>query len=122
ENYLRRHPLPALCRGGSLDGADMVAVSSGSSGEPTVWPRSLADELVVARRFELALRGSFRAHERRTLVVICFALGTWVGGMYTAAACRHLAARGLPITVATPGNNIAEILRLVRELGPHFEQ
>ncbi|MEV0128731.1 phenylacetate--CoA ligase family protein [Dactylosporangium sp. NPDC050688] len=120
--YHRRYPLPQLCRGGLLDAAETVAVSSGSSGEPTVWPRSVLDELVVARRFEQALVGSFRADRRRTLVVVCFALGSWVGGMYTAAACRHLAAKGYPITVATPGNNLDEILRVVQELGPHFEQ
>ncbi|GAA1501295.1 phenylacetate--CoA ligase family protein [Dactylosporangium maewongense] len=121
-DYHRRYPLPELCRGGTLDGAETVAVSSGSSGQPTVWPRSVPDELVVARRFEQALVGSFRADRRRTLVVVCFALGSWVGGMYTAAACRHLAAKGYPVTVATPGNNVDEILRVVQELGPHFEQ
>jgi phenylacetate-CoA ligase len=120
--YHRSYPLPQLCRGGTLDAAETVAVSSGSSGQPTVWPRSVLDELVVARRFEQALVGSFRADRRRTLVVVCFALGSWVGGMYTAAACRHLAAKGYPITVATPGNNLDEILRVVQELGPHFEQ
>jgi len=122
ENYLRRHPLPRLCRDGRLDASDMVAVSSGSSGQPTVWPRSVLDELVVARRFEHALYASFRADERSTLVVVCFALGNWVGGMYTAAACRHVAAKGYPVTVATPGNNVDEILRVVDELGPRFDQ
>src|SRR5262249_14835252 len=85
DSYLRRHRLPDLCRGGRLDGCDMVAVSSGSSGTPTVWPRSVLDERVVAQRFEQVFRDSFRADERTTLAVICFALGSWVGGMYTAA-------------------------------------
>ncbi|GAA2615120.1 phenylacetate--CoA ligase family protein [Dactylosporangium fulvum] len=121
--YLRRYPLPERCRDGDLAAvADTVAVSSGSSGQPTVWPRSVVDELAVARRFEDALRGSFQAHERTTLVVVCFALGSWVGGMYTAAACRHVAAKGYPVTVATPGNSIDEILRVVVELAPHYQQ
>jgi phenylacetate-CoA ligase len=122
DTYHRKYPLPDLCRGGRLDGCDMVAVSSGSSGTPTVWPRSVLDERAVASRFEQVFRDGFRAGERRTLAVICFALGSWVGGMYTAAACRHLAAKGYPITVVTPGNDIAEILRVVRELGPLFDQ
>jgi phenylacetate-CoA ligase len=122
DNYLRRHPLPRLSRGGRLDEADTVAVSSGSSGRPTVWPRTVLDELVVARRFEHAMYASFRADQRRTLVVVCFPLGSWVGGMYTAAACRHLAGKGYPITVATPGNNVGEILRVVAELGEHYDQ
>src|SRR6185369_10421606 len=122
ENYQRRYPLPELCRGGRLDACDMVAVSSGSSGRPTVWPRSVLDEQLVAARFEQVFRDSFDAADRRTLAVVCFALGSWVGGMYTAACCRHLAAKGYPITVATPGNNLDEILRVVGELGPHFDQ
>lgn len=122
EAYQRRYALPELCRGGRLDACDMVAVSSGSSGTPTVWPRSVLDERLVAARFEQVFHGSFRADERRTLAVICFALGSWVGGMYTAACCRHLAAKGYPITVATPGNDVDEILRVVGELGPHFDQ
>ena len=71
-----------------------------------------------SRRFEQV----FRAGERRTLAVICLALGSWVGGMYTSAACRHLAVKGYPITVVTPGNDVAEILRVVRELAPLFDQ
>src|SRR5947209_5307899 len=32
DNYLRRHPLAQLCRGGELVGCDMISVSSGSTG------------------------------------------------------------------------------------------
>jgi phenylacetate-CoA ligase len=122
ETYLRKHPLPALCRGGALLTSDTVAVSSGSTGEPTFWPRSLADELSVASRFEQAFIDNFGSDATRTLAVVCFPLGTWVGGMFTAACCRHLATKGHPIFTVTPGNVKPEILRVVRELGPAFEQ
>jgi phenylacetate-CoA ligase len=121
-NYLSQHPLADLCRAGTLEGCDMVAVSSGSTGQPTFWPRTVHDELLIARRFEQVLHDSFRADQRRTLAVVCFALGTWVGGMYTAGCCRHVAARGYPLMVVTPGNNVAEILRVVQRLGDDFDQ
>lgn len=121
-NYHAVYPLRDLCRNGTLEANDFVSVSSGSTGQPTFWPRSLTDELTIARRFEQAFHDSFRADERRTLAVVCFALGTWVGGMFTATCCRHLAARGYPILVVTPGNNVAEILRVLQRLGPEFEQ
>lgn len=121
-NYLLKHPLADLCRGGKLETCDMIAVSSGSTGKPTFWPRFLVDELRIATRFEQVFYDSFHADTRRTLAVVCFALGTWVGGMYTANCCRYLAAKGYPVTVITPGNNKAEILRVVKELGPAFEQ
>jgi phenylacetate-CoA ligase len=122
DGYHRRYPLAELCRGGDLSTCDMLAVSSGSSGEPAVWPRFVSDEVGSAFRFEQVLRDAFRAHERRTLAVVCFALGSWVGGMYTTACLRHVAAKGYPLTVVTPGNHKAEILRVLRALGPSFEQ
>jgi phenylacetate-CoA ligase len=122
ENYLRCHSLPNLCRHGQLARCDMVAASSGSTGKPTYWLRYLTDELQIATRFEQIFHDSFSADTHRTLAVVCFTLGTWVGGMFTTDCCRHLASKGYPITVVTPGNNKAEILRVVQELGSLFEQ
>ncbi len=122
QNYMLAYPLPQRCRGGALHDCEMIAVSSGSTGQPLFWPRSLRHELDVAFRFEQIFREAFQADRRPTLAVICFALGTWVGGMYTAACCRHLAQKGYPITLVTPGNNRNEIFRVVETLGPYFEQ
>lgn len=120
--YLAPYPLPQRCRNGRLDGCDTVAVSSGSSGHPTVWPRSVADELAASRRFEQVFRDAFGAAQRSTLAVVCFPMGTWVGGLFTTACMRHLAAAGLPVTVVAPGNDLGEILRVVPELAPHVDQ
>jgi phenylacetate-CoA ligase len=122
QNYINAYPLPARCSGGTLVGCEMTAVSSGSTGKPIVWTRSIAHELDVAARFEQVFSHSFGADRRSTLVVICFALGSWVGGMYTAQCCRYLAQKGYPITLITPGNNAAEIFRVIEDLAPHFEQ
>lgn len=50
DNYLRQHELAQLCRQGQLAQCDMIAVSSGSTGQPSFWPRSLSDELQIATR------------------------------------------------------------------------
>ena len=122
DNYVRRFPLEALVEGGDLAACDFFAVSSGSTGEPTVWPRGLHHEFPVAVRFEQVLRDNFHAHERRTLAVVCFALGSWVGGMYTTSCLRWIAAKKYPLLIVTPGNKIDEILRVVKRLAPDFEQ
>ncbi|MBW4676664.1 MAG: phenylacetate--CoA ligase family protein [Desmonostoc geniculatum HA4340-LM1] len=122
ENYILHYPLADLCRNGQLQGCDMIAASSGSSGKPTFWPRFFTDELQIATRFEQIFHDSFYTDTRRTLAVICFTLGTWVGGMFTTNCCRYLASKGYPLTVITPGNNKEEILRVVQELGSAFEQ
>jgi phenylacetate-CoA ligase len=121
-NYLRHYRLAELCRDGRLESCDMIAVSSGSTGEPTFWPRFISDEYAIAARFEQVFHDSFAADSRRTLAVVCFALGTWVGGLFTTSCCRHLAAKGYPITVIAPGNNKDEIFRVVGALGPQFDQ
>lgn len=122
DNYLRQYSLSQLCRHGQLETCDLIAVSSGSTGNPTFWPRFISDELQIATRFEQIFYDSFQADQRRTLAVICFTLGTWVGGMYTTACCRHLATKGYPLTVITPGNQKPEIFRVIRELGEQFDQ
>lgn len=122
DNYVRRFPLADLVEGGDLTSCDFFAVSSGSTGEPTLWPRGLQHELPIAVRFEQVFRDGFQAHRRRTLAVVCFALGSWVGGMYTTSCLRWLAAKNYPLLIVTPGNKIDEILRVVRRLAPDFEQ
>ena len=54
--------------------------------------------------------------------VVCFALGSWVGGLFTLACCRHLAAKGYPLVTMAPGMNKPEIYRILTELGPAFDQ
>lgn len=122
ENYIRRFPLEALVEGGDLAACDFFAVSSGSTGEPTLWPRGQHHEFPIAVRFEQVLHDTFRAHQRHTLAVVCFALGSWVGGMYTTSCLRWIAAKNYPLLIATPGNKIDEILRVVKRLAPDFEQ
>jgi phenylacetate-CoA ligase len=121
-NYIRRFSLDELVAGGALTRCDFFAVSSGSTGEPTFWPRATADEWPIAARFEQVLRDAFRAHEKRTLAVVCFALGSWVGGMFTTACLRCISQKGYPLLTVTPGNKVDEILRVVQRLAPQFEQ
>ncbi|MEO0685648.1 MAG: phenylacetate--CoA ligase family protein, partial [Cyanobacteria bacterium J06649_11] len=122
DNYLRCYPLADFCRHGKIESCDMIAASSGSTGKPTFWLRFFTDELAIATRFEQIFYDSFFADTKSTLAVICFALGTWVGGMFTTSCCRYLSSKGYPITVISPGTNKAEILRVLEELSPNFEQ
>lgn len=120
-DYMQAYPLADRCRLGRLEGCERIAVSSGSTGTPTFWPRALRDEMEIALRFEQVFR-AFHAQQNRTLAVVCFALGNWVGGIYTASCCWHLAQKGYALTVATPGNNPQEIFRVVKALSPQFQQ
>ncbi len=122
ENYVLQYPLKDRIKNGDINQIHAVAVSSGSTGTPCFWPRSQADEWDVTWRFEQVFVDSFQCDKRRTLAVVCFALGTWVGGMYTINCCRNLISKGYPLTVLTPGNKPEEIFRVVTELGPLYDQ
>jgi len=122
ENYVRRYPLAERCRNGDLSLCDIVAVSSGSTGPSTFWPRTLHDEHASTSRFEQIFSEAFEADRKPTLAVVCFPLGTWVGGMFTTSCCRQLASKGYPVTTVTPGNQRPEIFRVVKALSPMFEQ
>lgn len=121
-NYIGAYPLGDRCRRGKIESCDFIAVSSGSTGQPTFWPRFITDEYQIATRFEQIFKDSFQAEQGNSLAVVCFSLGTWVGGIYTANCCRHLAAKGYPITVVTPGNNKTEIFRIIDQLAPLFDR
>ncbi|MEM1394868.1 MAG: phenylacetate--CoA ligase family protein [Cyanobacteria bacterium P01_H01_bin.150] len=122
DNYLKSYSLAELCRNGKIASCDMIAASSGSTGKPTFWLRFFTDELEIATRFEQIFYDSFFADTKPTLAVICFALGTWVGGMFTTNCCRYLSSKGYPVTVIATGTNKTEILRVLAELSPNFEQ
>ncbi len=122
DNYVRHYSPADLCYGGRISGCDLISASSGSTGEPTFWARRIEDELEIATRFEQVFHDSFDAQTRSTLAIICFPLGTWVGGLYTTNCCRYLASKGYPITLVTPGNNKPEILRVATALAPLYEQ
>lgn len=122
QDYVLAYPLKERCRHARLYDNDMIAVSSGSTGTPIAWPRAIQHELDIATRFEHVFRENFQADTRPTLAVVCFALGTWVGGMYTADCCRYLTLKGYPVTLVTPGNNKDEIFRVINDIGSEFAQ
>ncbi|MEU0360383.1 phenylacetate--CoA ligase family protein [Streptomyces cyaneofuscatus] len=118
--YIEAYPLVERCR--STSDMRMIATSSGSSGRSTLWPRALVDEGGASYPFERVIKGTFQADRKHTLAIICFPLGNWIGGIYTLECLQELARTGSLLTIATPGNNVSAVLRVVEELGAMAEQ
>ncbi|MFJ7593389.1 phenylacetate--CoA ligase family protein [Streptomyces sp. NPDC097617] len=121
-SYVNAFPLEERCRGADSRTIQMVSMSSGSSGTPTTWPRRVDDEVRAATPFRRVLEDTFGADRKHTLAVVCFPLGSWVGGLYTLECLQHLARTGLLLTIAAPGNNVDAVLQAVQALAPHVEQ
>ncbi|MGY1980691.1 phenylacetate--CoA ligase family protein [Nocardia gipuzkoensis] len=121
-NYLRHYPLETLLWHGDVTQAGTWSCSSGSSGRPTYWPRDLVAHEEAIELYSRMFRAHFQTHRRSTLLVICFAMGNWIGGTYTYTAALALRGRGHKLSVITPGIELETILANIAELGPRYDQ
>ncbi len=122
ESYLKHYPVEQLCWDGIFTNGNIISVSSGSSGKPFLWPREIGLELEVTYFFELILDSFFHISSHKTLLVDCFAMGMYVGGPFVLNTTMRISQKGYPISIVTPGNVMEDILRVVKELGPQYEQ
>jgi len=122
-SYLARYPLDQRCRRGELPRAHIVTLSSGSSGQPVLWPRFPDQDALLEASFAAMFQEHFRIRERWTLLVVTLAMGSWVAGTLVAEMGQRIFARpGMRGTVVTPGLNQEEALRFIEQLGPHYDQ
>jgi phenylacetate-CoA ligase len=124
KNYLRAYSLADLSWDGKLfDSWQVYAATSGSTGEPFYFPRAQKETDQYALLAELYLRAQFKIQERSTLYVDSFAMGAWIGGLFTYQAIERIAKEGnYKLHIITPGINKDETLKAIRKLGPEYDQ
>lgn len=118
-NYLRYYPFVELFPREKIP--YMISASSGSSGKPFYWPRGREQELEAADVHKKIFKDIFGIGKKRVLVVICFSMGTWVAGTYTASACRYIAEEGYNLSVITPGIDKEDAVAALRNFAPLFD-
>lgn len=122
ENYLHINIMADLFWFGSTQTPQVLTSTSGSTGMPTYFARSHAVDDQSSLIHELIFRSSSLREDKPTLVIVCFGMGVWIGGVITYQAFEHMGRRGYPISVITPGINKAEILKILTDLSPYYEQ
>ncbi len=123
DNYLRKYPLKDLCWDGELpEKSWVISATSGSTGEPFYFPRTDIQDEYYALTAELYLRSNFGIDKKTTLYIDAFAMGAWIGGLFTYEAVKKVAEKGYSLSIITPGINKHEVINEVRRLGPHFDQ
>ena len=121
--YLRSFEWKDLLWGGALEkGTSILTATSGSTGAPFYFPRGDALHQQSSIMHELFLLTSGLDLKKPILVVDCFGMGVWIGGLITYEAFKKLGERGYPITVVTPGVNKKEIFDALRHVGGSFTQ
>jgi phenylacetate-CoA ligase len=123
ENYLRSYPWEKLCMEGSLVQKSLVLTStSGSTGTPFYFPRSAILDSQSAVYHQMFLQNSRIDANKSTLVLVCFGMGVWVGGVITYQAFKTISENGYPLTILTPGVNKREIFEALKNIGPKYDQ
>lgn len=122
KNYLRSYPLKALCWSGKLNDLYILSSSSGSTGEPFIWPRGEEQELEGALNFEVIFNKIFRSDEYSSLYLNCFSMGTWISGPFVLACAEYLTRKGYPILTVTPALDKGVTFSLLKNLAPSFDQ
>lgn len=121
-NYIKAYPLIDRCWDGRLDGARLIAMSSGTSGEPLLWPRGGFPDFEAAVTHELLYRSLFEIDRYKTLLVIGFPMGLYVSGVATAVPSWLVSLKDYDLTVATVGNDKMLMLKLLHGVGAAFQQ
>lgn len=123
DNYLRQYPREMLCWDGEFSNRQwVISTTSGSTGEPFYFPRTDLQDEYYTLTAELYLRENFQIQNRTTLYIDAFAMGAWIGGVFTYEAIKRVAEKGYKLSIITPGVNKVEVVNAVRKLGDHFDQ
>jgi phenylacetate-CoA ligase len=121
KNYIDNYDLRDLVWNGKIGDNFLINSSSGTTGKPYYWP---LDEDQVEEGTEIhriIFKDYFKVNKRKTLLLICFGMGTWIAGTYTLLSAIPLS-RDYPLTVMTPGFNKDETIRIISQLSPDFQQ
>lgn len=123
DNYLRSYPWEKLCVENSLTHQSLVLTStSGSTGIPFYFPRNGVLDSQSSIYHQMFLQTSGVKSNKSTLVIVCFGMGVWIGGVITYEAFKTISERGYSLTIITPGVNKREIYEALKNIGPKYEQ
>lgn len=121
KNYIKEYPLKDLAWDGKLDHPSVFTSTSGSTGEQTYFFRSSLVDWQCSILQEIFIENSLTPR-KPTLVVVCFGMGIWIGGIITYEAITRLGERGFPTSIITPGINKTEIFKALKKLAPSYHQ
>lgn len=123
KNYLRAYPWRDLSKNNSLKNDPLVMTStSGSTGEPFYFPRTQAIDIQSSVAHQMFLRSAKVSKNKSTLVIDCFGMGVWIGGLITYQAFKYISERGYAMSIITPGINKREIFQALKNIGGAYDQ
>lgn len=122
--YLKKYNLGDICWDGSLGRPAVFSSTSGSTGKPFYFQRlsNLEEEYSILAELFLGNGAHAPGPKNPTLIINCFGLGVWIGGVLTYRAFDIASRRAYPVSILPAGVNKSEILKALHELAPSFKQ
>ena len=103
KNYISQYALSELSWDGRLAPAKSISMSSGSTGEPSFWPRGAEQDEISGSMFQAFYEGAFGTAAGTTLFINTFYLGIWMAGLEVYGSTQWAAEHGNPIVTVAPG-------------------
>lgn len=122
ENYIKPYSVRERSWDGKIENHSILAMSSGTSGVPTLWPRGYQQEAEAAFIHEFLFTDLYEVDTYKTLIVICFPMGVYVSGIATAVPTILTAFKHSKISVVTAGNNKDSTLLFLQHTSDDYEQ
>lgn len=122
QNYIRINELKDFFPNRDFSHLTTFSATSGSTGEPTYFPRGEDGDKQYEYIAEIFLRNQFDIHKKKTLGIIGFGLGIWIGGLFTYKNFNKISAKGYPLTLIPVGPNKDLFLRSLAKFGHLYDQ
>lgn len=122
KNYLRKFNYPELFPKNKFFSATTYSATSGSTGEPFYFPRGEEQDAEYQYMAEVFLKDQFEIGKKKTLGIMGFALGIWIGGVFTYKAFNKVSASGYDFTLIPTGTNKDQFLGALKKFGHLYDQ
>jgi len=121
KNYLKRYPYIDLFPKKEFFSATTFSATSGSSGEPFYFPRSEENDSEYEFMSRILLRDQFNIDKKKTLGIMGFALGVWIGGIFTYKNFNKIS-NDYDFTLIPTGTNRDQFLSAIKKFGHLYDQ
>lgn len=122
DNYFREYTLTQkMYRDVELSDYYMVCSSSGSTGEPTFWPRDMKKDELAEGGHTAFLDEHFQVLSKKSLIVIALDLGSTTAGLMHTRLSIDLAKKA-KATIVTPGCRAHDAAMMIENLYRYYDQ
>lgn len=121
-NYLRSYNYIDLFPRNRFFNSTTYSATSGSTGEPFFFPRGIEHDAEYEYMAELFLKDQFEIDKKSTLGIMGFALGIWIGGVFTFKNFSKIAEKGYSFSIIPVGTDKERFLTSIKKFGHLYDQ